>query len=52
MAHGDASQEARMSFTVPNDVKLKNLKLFLQGLSIQPTKNILTFTNTARLNIF
>jgi hypothetical protein len=50
MAH-DADQMGKLPVPIPNDPGLRGLTLALQGLALQPSRRIFTFTNTAWLKI-
>lgn len=51
LTYKDKSQRSVLSFPVPNDKGLVGVKLYLQGLSIQPKPQTLIFSNTTQLNI-
>lgn len=51
LSHNNASQRARMSFTVPNDVSLRGVRAALQGLSFDAKTHPLAFTNTCWLDV-
>ena len=51
MPHLFANETASISFPIPNDTRLKNISVALQGLSVDTNSGNATFTNTAFLSI-
>ncbi len=49
MQHTNADHTAALSLPIPNNPKLKGLRVALQGFAVDPTKPIYALTNTAWL---
>jgi hypothetical protein len=47
----DASQTGSMQLKVPNDPAYKGARIAIQGVAVEPARNLFTFTNHAELRV-